>query len=82
MKKTFLAALIATAVLAACGGGGDNPGPAPASSQVPPSASQSVDGFVSYLKQLVVSAADMLEPVDTTGVVGPSDETSEPQTVD
>ena len=80
MKKTLLAALLAAAVLAACGGGDNNP-PPPATAQVPASASQSIDGFISYLKDLVASAADMLEPVDTTGVSGPTDETSEPQVV-
>jgi hypothetical protein len=80
MKKTFLAALMAAAVVTACGGGDDNP-PPPATAQVPASASQSIDGFVSYLKELVASAADMLEPVDTTGVSGPADETSEPLVV-
>jgi hypothetical protein len=82
MKKTFLATLATAALLAACGGGGDDNTPPPATSQVPPSASQSVDGFISYLRQLVASAGDTLEPVDTTNVVGPTDETSEPQTVD
>jgi hypothetical protein len=80
MKKTFLAALMAAAMVTACGGGDDNP-PPPATSQVPVSASQSIDGFIAYLKELVASTADLLEPVDTTGVVGPTDETSEPQTV-
>jgi hypothetical protein len=81
MKKTFLAALVAAAVVGACGGGGDDNTPPPATSQVPASASQSIDGFISFLKELVASSADMLEPVDTTNVTGPTDETSEPQTV-
>jgi hypothetical protein len=80
MKKTILAALMAATVLGACGGGDDNP-PPPATSQVPASASQSIDGFIAFLKELVASSADMLEPVDTSGVIGPTDETSEPQTV-
>jgi len=80
MKKTLLGALMAAALVTACGGGDDNPPPS-ATAQVPASASQSIDGFISYLKELVASAADMLEPVDTTGVAGPSDETSEPQAV-
>ena len=50
--------------------------------QVPASASQSVDGFIAYLQALVVSSADMLEPVDTSMVTAPTDETSEPQVVD
>jgi hypothetical protein len=78
--QATLAALAATAILAACGGGGhDNP---PATSEVPASASASVGGFVDYLKKLVASAADTLEPVDTAAVTGPTDETSEPQKVD
>ena len=81
MKKTSLAALMAAIVVTACGGGDDNPPPPAATAQVPASANQSIDGFVSYLKELVASAADMLEPVDTAGVAGPSDETSEPQVV-
>ena len=83
MNKTTLLALLAAAVLAACGGGDDNGIAAPpATSQVPPSASASVDGFIAYLKDLVASAADMLEPVDTSAVTPSADETSEPQKVD
>ena len=81
MKKTLLAALLAAAVVTACGGGGDDTPPPPATAQVPASASQSIDGFISYLKDLVASMADTLEPVDTSGVTGPTDETSEPQAV-
>jgi hypothetical protein len=82
MKKTFMAVLVAAAVVGGCGGGGDAVPVPPATSQVPPSASASVDGFVSYLKDLVASAADMLEPVDTSGVSPPTDDVGEPQKVD
>ncbi len=68
--------------MAACGGGGGGGDRPTATSEVPASASQSIDGFISYLQELVASAADMLEPVDTTNVVGPTDETSEPKVVD
>ncbi|HEX4236070.1 MAG TPA: hypothetical protein VH041_17425 [Caldimonas sp.] len=81
MKKTLLAASFAAAVLGACGGGDDHT-PPPPTAQVPASASQSVDGFIGYLRQLVVSMADMLEPVDTSAVTPPTDDTAEPQTVD
>jgi len=78
--QATLAALAAATLLAACGGGGhDDP---PATSEVPASASASVDGFIDYLKKLVGSSADTLEPVDTAAVTGPTDETSEPQKVD
>jgi hypothetical protein len=82
MKKTLLVMLMAVALVAACGGGGGGGDRPPATAQVPASASQSIDGFISYLQELVASAADMLEPVDTTNVVGPTDETSEPKVVD
>lgn len=80
MKRSHLASLAVAALLAACGGS-DFQTPA-ATAEVPSSASQSVDGFIAYLKELVASAADMLEPVDTSTVTGPVDETGEPQKVD
>src|SRR6185295_8127412 len=81
MKKTLLAAVLAAGVLVACGGGDDN-GPPPATAQVPASASQSADGFIGYLRDLVASMADLLEPVDTSAVTPPSDDAAEPQKVD
>ena len=80
--KTILAALAVSVVAVACGGN-DFQTP-PATSSVPASASASVNGFIAYLKLLVASgsAADVLEPVDTTGVTGPTDDTIEPQVVD
>ena len=81
MKKTLLAAALAAGVLAACGGG-DNNAPPPPTAQVPASASQSVEGFISYLRDLVASMADTLEPVDTSAVTPPTDDTAEPQKVD
>ncbi len=83
MKKSILSMLAAAAVLAACGGSDfQNTPETPATSEVPASASASIDGFIAYLKRLVVSSADMLEPVDTSAVTGPKDEVSEPQAVD
>lgn len=79
------AALVLSAFLTGCGGDPDSPapaGPPPATSAVPPGASQSVAGFIQYLQALVVSAADTLEPVDTSMVTGPVDDTIEPQVVD
>ena len=83
MKKATLVAFSVAAVLAACGGSDyQNTPDTPATSEIPASASASVDGFIAYLKRLVVSAADMLEPVDTSAVTGPKDEVSEPVAVD
>jgi hypothetical protein len=82
MRKTLLAAVVAASVLGACGGGGGDDNPPPATSQVPASASQSVDGFIGYLRELAASMADMLEPVDTSAVTPPTDDGAEPQKVD
>ncbi len=83
MKKATWVAFSVAVVLTACGGSDfQNTPEAPATSEVPASASASIDGFIAYLQRLVVSAADMLEPVDTSAVTGPKDETSEPQKVD
>ena len=81
MKKSLLVLFCAAAILSACGGGGDDDTPA-ATAQVPPSASASPTGFISYLKLLVASAADMLEPVDVSAVTPPADDTAEPTAVD
>ncbi len=80
MKKLAALVFCAAAALAGCGGGDDTP--PPATSQVPASASASISGFIAYLKELVASSADTLEPVDVSGVTPPTDETSEPQVVD
>ena len=79
-KATCAAVVVAAALATACGGS-DFQQP-PATSEVPTSASASVDGFIAYLKALVASSADLLEPVDTAAVVPPTDDTSEPQAVD
>lgn len=81
MKKSLLPGLALAAALSACGGD-DFVNTPPATSEVPTSASQSVGGFIAYLKLLVASSADMLEPVDTSMVMGPTDDTSEPTPVD
>ena len=74
-------AISAAALVSACGGSDYNNAVDPTAA-VPPAASESVDGFIAYLKLLVASSADTLEPVDTSMVTAPTDETSEPQRVD
>ena len=78
MKKSLILALCAAAALSACGGSDDSPS---VTEQIPPAASRSVDGFISYLRELVVASADTLEPVDTSAVTPPTDDTAEPTTV-
>jgi hypothetical protein len=76
---TVAATFAVAALVSACGG--DDFRERDATSEVPPSASESSDGFIAYLRRLVASAADTLEPVDTGMVTAPKDDTSEPQTV-
>jgi hypothetical protein len=81
IRRITLASALATGLaLGACGGGDDNVAAPAATDAVPDSASQSIAGFVSYLKELVMSSADLLEPVDVSTVTPPVDETSEPDT--
>lgn len=75
-------ALAAPLLLSACGGDNNSDSSPPATTQVPAGASQSIAGFIGYLQELVVSSADTLEPVDTSMVTAPTDETSEPTKVD
>ena len=77
--RAAIAVLAVAALVGACGGN-DHKDP-PATSEVPDSASASVDGFIEYLKRLVVSSADSLEPVDTSMVTAPVDDTREPTPV-
>lgn len=82
-------ALAASILLSACGGSHHGAGDAvttapvtpPVTSEVPASATQSALGFISYLQALVLSMADLLEPVDTSLVVAPLDDTGEPVAV-
>jgi hypothetical protein len=69
-------AAIAAVTLSACGG--DNFSRPAVTEQVPASASESSAGFIAYLRELVVSSADLLEPVDVSAVTPPQDDTSEP----
>jgi hypothetical protein len=84
MKKTLVLAIgsaAVLAVLAACGGGDDDHTP-PATTSVPAGASASVGGWINYLKALVASNADTLEPVDVSNVTPPADDSGEPAVVD
>jgi hypothetical protein len=79
-RKSLLGLLATGALVAGCGG--DNFQNTPdATSEVPASASQSPSGFIEYLRLLVASSADMLEPVDTSMVTPPADDTAEPAAV-
>ena len=81
MNKLAVSAVLGAAMaVAGCGGGGDDTPPVTA--QVPVQASASIGGFIDYLKALVVSDADSLDPVDVSAVMPPTDETSAPAALD
>ena len=78
-------ALLVTTALASCGGGDDDggePSPAPppvaVSNQPPASASQSSDGFIAYLKTLVVTSPEATQPLDVAAFVAPVNDTGVP----
>jgi hypothetical protein len=79
--NSWILAVCAAAALAACGGGDDDDH-RPVTEAVPASASENVDNFVGYLRQLVASSADTLEPVDVSGVTPPTDDMAPPAVVD
>ena len=79
MNKTLVSMLCAAALLGACGGGGDDSTPTPpVTEQVPPSVNTSATSFISYVKALIASVADSLEPVDVSSVTPATDDTGEP----
>ena len=81
MNKTLVSMLCAAALLGACGGGYDDQAPPPVTEQVPGSVSTSVTSLIDYLKALVASSADMLDPVDVGAVTPATDEAIEPAPV-
>lgn len=79
LRRVAMTATAAAALaLGACGGNDYNNSEPAVTDAVPASASQSIGGFIDYVMKLVVAAADMLEPVDVSGVTAPTDEVSEP----
>lgn len=78
-----LAGLATVIALASCGGGRDDGGPPPTvpppvSNMPPASASADVTGFIAYLKILVVTMQDTVEPLDLTSFTAPVSDTTEP----
>ena len=82
MTKKLVLALSLAALLPACGGGHDEAPAPPPTAEVPLSASASPAGLVGYLKALLASAADLLEPVNVSTVTPPADDAAEPLPVD
>ncbi len=79
MTKSLILAVATAALLSACGGSTYRP---PVTEEVPNSASESVGGFISYLKELIASSADTLEPVDISNVTPPTDDSGDPTPIE
>ena len=77
MNKILVSMLCAAALVGGCGGGDDDH-PPPVTEQVPGSVNTSSMSFIDYLKALVVSVADTLEPVDVSAVTPATDNVGEP----
>ncbi len=79
---TALAGVAMVVALASCGGGHDDgnptPTPPPVSNTPPDSASASVQGFIDYLKILVATMQDTVEPLDVNAFTAPTSETADP----
>lgn len=82
MTRNLVMLFATAALVAACGGGGDEPAPAPApAGMVPDSVSASVASFIGYLMALVTLNDDTTEPLDVSGVNPPLSDTTEASAV-
>ena len=82
MKKTLLVSLVAASVLGACGGGDDADRRRRRPRRCRRARASRSTASSPTCRLLVASVADMLEPVDTSAVVPPADDTGEPTKVD
>lgn len=83
MKMTFKllsAALLTSAVLAGCGGGGSDVLSEPTVG-VAPTPSNSVNALVSYLQELIAGTSDSTDPMDINGLELATDDTGEPSAI-
>ena len=82
-KQWLLASVVATAVLAGCGGGGDS-----VSSFTPPQSglpvqtlSDTVSVVIQYVQQLIAAKDETSEPIDINGLTLATDNTAEPTAI-
>ncbi len=81
-KRILISLASATLLLVACGGGSDDPVVVPPpTSEVPALASASSTGLATYLTDLSMASADMLEPVSLTTFAPVQPEDTEPEPV-
>ncbi len=81
-KQWVLASVLATAVLAGCGGGDSaavftQPPPTPPAQTI----SDTVSALVQYVQQLIAAADDTSEPIDVNGLTLATDDIAEPSAI-
>ena len=85
MKKQWvLASVLATALLAGCGGGdivSSLPAPPPTPVAPAPSVGDTVSVLIQYVQQLIAATNDTSEPVDINGLTLVADDMAEPTAI-
>ena len=85
MKKQWvLASVLATALLAGCGGGdivSSLPAPPPTPAPPAPSVGDTVSVLIQYVQQLIAATNDTSEPVDINGLTLVADDRAEPTAI-
>ena len=84
MKKQWvLASVLATALLAGCGGGDvvSNVPPPPTPAPPAPSVGNTVSVLIQYVQQLIAATSDTSEPVDINGLTLVADDMAEPTAI-
>ena len=85
MKKQWvLASVLATALLAGCGGGdivSSLPAPPPTPAPPAPSVGDTVSVLIQYVQQLIAATSDTSEPVDINGLTLVADDRAEPTAI-
>ena len=85
MKKQWvLASVLATALLAGCGGGdivSSLPAPPPTPAPPAPSVGNTVSVLIQYVQQLIAATNDSSEPVDINGLTLVADDMAEPTAI-
>lgn len=78
-KQWMLASMLATALLAGCGGGDSVTSSLPAPPA--PSIGNTVSVLIQYVQQLIATTNDTSEPVDINGLTLVADDRAEPTAI-
>ena len=82
MKKQWvLASMLATALLAGCGGGDTVSSSLPVPPAPAPNIGNTVSVLIQYVQQLIAATNDTSEPVDINGLTLVADDMAEPTAI-